>query len=389
MGEYFEFLRRVYFFRNLSDDEIRLVESFCHEERYSAGDILFVEGTQADRFFIVTEGKVEVWKNFYDAKADLLAVHGPGHFFGEMALVDDLPRSATVVAREETRVASVYREDFRTIVRENLSIALSIMTSISFLVRSSNELYVEGLRKRKDELEAAYRELEKAHSDRLLSERLSTLGKFSSIILHDIRNPLSMLKGQLQLMETAINDPDRLRHYMKNASGEVDRMERLAGEFLDFTRGDIRLNMSVVRPCELLDRVVDAIKPAFDRDGIAIVVECTTDEHAILDKDRIMRVLINIADNARKASSPGDSFTMRSYLENGRLVFELEDAGEGMNEKTRDRLFEPFFSMSKRGGTGLGLMIVRNIIESHGGAIRIDSKPGEGTQVIISIPHQG
>ncbi len=389
MGAYFDFLRRVYFFRNLSDGEIQFVESLCHEERYAPGDILFVEGTRADRFFIVTSGKVEVWKNFYDAKADLLAVHGPGHFFGEMALVDELPRSATVVAREETSLVSIYREDFRTLVQEHPPIALSVMTSISFLVRSSNELYVEGLRKRKDELELAYGELAKAQNERLKTERLSTLGKFSSIILHDIRNPLSALKGQLQLMETAMDDHEKLRHYIKNASSEVERLERLTGEFLDYTRGDIRLNMGVVHPRELLERVAETVKPAFARDGVEVHVACDTDEPAILDFDRIMRVLINIADNARKASSPGDTFTMRAYRANERLVFELEDTGEGMDETTKARLFEPFFSHSPRGGTGLGLMIVKNIVESHGGAIRIDTRPGEGTRVTISIPHPG
>ena len=93
--------RRAYLFKGLTDDEIRLVAASCAEEERDSGDVIFVEGSTADRFYIVMEGRVEVWKNYYDPKPDLLAVHGSGRFFGEMALIDELPRSATVVAKEK------------------------------------------------------------------------------------------------------------------------------------------------------------------------------------------------------------------------------------------------------------------------------------------------
>ena len=386
--DYFEFLRRVYFFKDLADDEIRLVEGSCAEEEYAAGDVLFVEGSTADRFYIVIEGRVEVWKNFYDPKPDLLAVHGPGHFFGEMALVDELPRSATVVAKDPVRVLYLYRDDFRRLIKERSSIALSVMTSISFMVRSSNEVFVDDLRRRNAELERAYADLEKAQAERLRTERLSTLGKFSSLILHDIRNPLSILKGQLQLMEIQADEaPEKARARIKASLAEVARLERLASEFLDYSRGEIRLDMAIARPSSLLFRIEEGLRDRLAERGITCELDAAYDEPVILDEERVARALHNVADNARKAmAAKGGVLRMGSRREGDLLVFEVADSGEGMSPEVLSRVFEPFYSSSGQGGTGLGMLIVKNIVEAHGGSVSLQSAPGEGTRVSLSFP---
>ena len=385
--DWFSFLRRVYFFKDLDDDEIHLVAGSCAEEEYSPGDILFVEGSTADRFYIVIEGRVEVWKNFYDPKPDLLAVHGPGHFFGEMALIDELPRSATVVAKDPIRVLYLYRDDFRRLIKERSSIALSVMTAISFMVRSSNELFVEDLRKRNGELERAYGELEKVQSDRLRTERLSTLGKFSSLILHDIRNPLSILKGQLQLMELHLADPEKVKTHIKSSLAEVGRLERLASEFLDYSRGEIRLDIAPTTPARLLERVADSLKERLSGAGIQIALDLAWNEPILLDEERILRAVHNVADNARKAMYPkGGILTMASLREGERLVLAISDTGEGMTKELLSHLFEPFYSASGMGGTGLGMLIVKNIVEAHGGTVSLESEPGKGTKVRLFLP---
>lgn len=383
----FEFLRRVYFFKDLDDEEIRLVALACVEEEYGPGDILFAEGSTADRFYIIIEGRVEVWKNYYDPKPDLLAVHGPGHFFGEMALVDELPRSATVVAKDPIKVLYLYRDDFRRLIRERSSIALSVMTAISFMVRSSNELYVEDLRKRNAELESAYAELEKAQTARLQSERLSTLGKFSSLIIHDIRNPLSILKGQVQLMAIHIDDADKLRGHIAASMNEIERLERLSGEFLDYSRGEIRLDMAIVLPRDLLSKTAERVAPLLKRYSISCELDIQYNDPVILDAERMLRALQNVADNACKAmSAKGGTLTLRSCRDGELLVFDVSDTGEGMTPEVREKVFEPFYSASGKGGTGLGMLIVKNITEAHGGTVRLRSEPGKGTSVMLALP---
>jgi signal transduction histidine kinase len=385
--DYFPFLRRASLFKGLTDDEIRLVAEACAEEERDPGDVIFVEGSTADRFYIVIEGRVEVWKNFYDPKPDLLAVQGSGRFFGEMALIDELPRSATVVAKERTRLLYLYRDDFRRLIRERSSIALSVMTGISYMVRNSNEAFVDDLRKRNAELERAYAQLKKAHSERLRSERLSTLGKFSSLILHDIRNPLSILKGQLQLMQMRLAEPEKLSGHIAASLAEVNRLERLASEFLDYSRGEIRLDMVVIRPGELFAKVEGAVGERLSREGIAITKELRYDEPVIIDAERVFRALLNVADNARKAmAGSGGVLTLKSYRVADKLVLETADTGEGMSSEVLAHVFEPFYSASGQGGTGLGMLIVKNIVEAHGGTVRLGSKPGVGTRVLLSFP---
>lgn len=386
MDNYFDFLRRILFFKDLSDQEIRLVADACHEERYSSGEILFTEGSAADRCYIVLEGRVEVWRDYDETKPSLLGIHGPGHFFGELALLDELPRSATVVARENARVLFLYREDFRNLIRSHSSIALSVMVSISFMLRSSNEVFLEDLKKRNLELESAYRELEEVHADRLRNERLSTLGKFSSMILHDIRNPLSMIKGLLQLMILNIHEPEKLESNVRNALTEVGRLENLASEFLDYSRGEIRLNLGVITASWLFKRTEESLRERFRSAGLTVAVDCSLEDPLLLDAERILRALLNVADNARKAMSPGGILTLRAFPEEDANVFILEDTGEGMGPEVLAHIFEPFYSSSKAGGTGLGMLIVKNVVEAHGGTVTVESEPGRGTRVRLSLP---
>jgi signal transduction histidine kinase len=385
--DWFPSLRRAPLFKRLSDEDIRLVAECCEEEERDPGDVIFVEGSTADRFYIVIEGRVEVWKNYYDPKPDLLAVHGSGRFFGEMALIDELPRSATVVAKERSSLLSLYRDDFRRLIQERSSIALSVMTGISYMVRSSNETYVDDLRKRNTELERANAKLKSAHAERLRSERLSTLGKFSSLILHDIRNPLSILKGQLQLMQMRLDDPAKLGGHIAASLAEVNRLERLAGEFLDYSRGEVRLDMAVTRPSELFAKVEESIGDRLKASGVRLDKDLRYDEPVILDAERVFRALLNVSDNARKAMSrSGGVLSLKSYRDKDKLILEAADTGEGMEPEILAHVFEPFYSASGKGGTGLGMLIVKNIVEAHGGAVRLGSKPGVGTRVLLSFP---
>jgi signal transduction histidine kinase len=384
---WFPFLRGASLFTCLTDDEIRLVSASCAEETREAGDVIFVEGSAADRFYIVMEGRVEVWKNYFDPKPDLLAVHGPGRFFGEMALIDELPRSATVVTKERSLLLYLNRDEFRKLIAEHSSIALSVMMGISSMVRNSNDAYVGDLRERNAELERAYSQLKSAQSDLLRSERLSTLGKFSSLILHDIRNPLSILKGQLQLMQLRLDEPDKLEKHVVASLAEVTRLERLANEFLDYSRGEVRLDMVVTRPSELFAKVEEALSERLGDAGITVEKEARYDERVVLDAERVSRALVNVADNARKAMSrSGGVIELKSYREGGTLVLETEDSGEGMSPEALAHVFEPFYSASSQGGTGLGMLIVKNIVEAHGGDVRISSEPGVGTRVLLCFP---
>ena len=387
IDEIHEALKRVYFLKGLSGDELHLLAKVCSEEEFEPGALIFEEGSTADRFYVLIEGHVEIWKDSRSESPKMLAVHGPGHFFGEIALIDELPRSATLVARDSVKVLNLARDDFRRLIAERTSIALAVMTGISSLIRSSNEIFVEDLRKRNTELEEANRALARIHEEQIKVEKLSTLGKFSSLILHDIRNPISMLKGQLQLIELESGDTEKVASLVKSCIVEVGRLERLANEFLDYSRGEIRLELAPTNATELLMRLSSALKERFASAGIAIEAKIECEESILLDTERVLRALHNLADNSRKAMI-GRKGLLRfvARREGGFLVIEVADTGEGMPPEVLSHVFEPFYSASNRGGTGLGMLIVRNIVEAHGGSIRIESALDEGTRIFLSFP---
>lgn len=382
------FLQRVYFFSDLGQDVLDRINSLCHEEQKKAGDVLFEEGDPADKFYMIQEGSVEVWKESAHGTKDLLAVHGPGHLFGEMALIDDLPRSATVVVKEPVYMITIYREDFRDIIRENSEVALSIMRSVSAMVRKSNDTYVNQLQRRNIELERANKELRQAQRDLLRAERLSTLGKFSSMILHDIRNPISVLKGYAQMITMGPGE-EKSAEYGGRIVSEAERLNRLAGELLDYSRGEIRLNLSVVAVDHLLNQVKDLMADSCRMRGIRLETDYGSRDSVLLDMDRMMRCVTNVADNSRKAMPRGGVLTLASRREEKNLILEVSDTGVGMSDEVRDQIFEPFFSSSESGGTGLGMLIVKNVVEAHEGHLEIDSQPGKGTLVRMVLPFRG
>lgn len=387
MTDHFEFLRNVYFFRDLKDHEIQRISELCEETEFRPGDIIVQEGTPGDKFFIVLSGQVEVWQSYDKGTGDLLAVHGPGHLFGEMALVDEEPRSASVVARTAGHMLYLTREQFHDVLTESPSVALSVTRSLSAMVRKSNQSYVERLRSRNRQLEEAYRNLQEAQEELLRAERLSNLGKFSSMILHDIRNPLSILRGYGELIQVRPENEELVAKYAQNIVRESDRLNDLASELLDYSRGEIRLDVSVVSLSSLLKDLEERVRERLRSKGITLEVQNEVDELVLLDHDRLLRVLANLVDNARKAMPRGGKIALEvSHGSSGWFRLKVADTGEGMKKEVLERIFEPFYSSSREAGTGLGMVIVKQIVEAHEGSIVVESEPRKGTTVLITLP---
>ncbi len=386
MSSLFQFLKRVYFFRGLSEEEIRAIQEVCHSEHVPAEAIIFEEGSKADRFYIIERGSVEVWKDYRLPEPDLLAVHEKGHLFGEMALIDDLPRSATVVARKPTDLFYINRADFHQIILDNARIAVSILISVSAMVRTSNESFVEGLRRRNRDLERANQALREAQEELLVKDRLSTLGKFSSLVLHDIRNPLSVLRGLAEMIVLHSGDRERVERNAGKIIHEADRLNRLTSELLDYSRGEIRLNIAIVDLKQFFARVVEAIEERFNTQSIGVALQVDYAGPVLIDDQRMFRVFLNLADNARKAMPEGGTLSIKVGRDGGVLRVSVADTGVGMAPEVQRKIFEPFYSFSKQGGTGLGMSIVRSVVEAHNGTLSVKSQEGKGTTFRIAIP---
>lgn len=389
MSDHFSFLRDVYFFRELSDEVVADIAKSVEEVSYPDATVIFREGDRADRFYIVIDGAVQVWKGFGSRAAELLAIHGTGHLFGEMALVDDMPRSATVVAEEGVRLLYLNREAFNSLLERDVQVAFSLMRNLSSMVRKSNESFVEDLRRRNDELERANRELKEAQDELLRAERLSNLGKFSSMIIHDIRNPLSVVRSYGEMVKLHRDEPERVERFAAELLRECDRLSALTAELLDYSRGEVRLRMSICNIDELFEKVANQVSTRFEQRDLRLDLRNEVSRPLILDEERMARVLVNLCENARAAMSPGGVCRLSAQATGRQVHITVDDDGRGMSDEVRSRIFEPFFSSSQGGGTGLGMVIVKNIVEAHEGTLSVASAPGEGTTVQISLPRRG
>ncbi|GAB6090050.1 ATP-binding protein [Spirochaeta dissipatitropha] len=382
-------LREVYFFHDLSEVQLEALADRCQVAHYPRETVIFTEQSRAERFFIVASGSVGVWKNYYTDKPDLLGEHGAGHLFGEMGLIDDQPRSATVATQVDSTLLYVEKADFLELVKQHCEMGMAIIRSMSAMMRTSNESFVSDLRKRNQDLETTNFELKRAHQELLRGERLSNLGKFSSLILHDIRNPLSIIKGYTELIEMHADDAEQVRAYSKTLMNEIQRLNSITNEFLDYSRGEIRLDLSVVEMKDLFDWLRGSVEKNFIESGKELIFCNEVSRPVLLDLMRIQRVWYNLAENARKALDTGGKLTISAWNDDTSLYIEFKDTGVGMDSETQASMFEPFFSRSSKGGTGLGMVIVKSVVEAHSGSISVKSGRGKGTSIQLCLPLMG
>jgi signal transduction histidine kinase len=240
-------------------------------------------------------------------------------------------------------------------------------------------------------------------------ERLSSLGRLSTVIAHEVRNPLMIIKGSLH----ALRQPDLsgpvMREAITDIDEEVERLNRIVNEVLDFAR-PIRFELA---PTDLnaLCRESAAASAASGPGGPVHFELDPAAAHFTTDAERLRIALVNMLVNARhavnggpaghessvgsqqsavggrepRATGPEPLVTLSTIANNGRVTIVIADRGAGIEPAHLPHVFDPYFT-TKRGGTGLGLAIAKNIVEGLGGTIGVHSTPGAGTEIRISLP---
>jgi two-component system sensor histidine kinase HydH len=222
--------------------------------------------------------------------------------------------------------------------------------------------------------------------------RLASLGEMSAVLAHEIKNPLASLKGNAQLLARMLPGGDKPRAKADRVVDEAIRLERLTNDLLQFVRTGT-ISRTPVDPVALVREATATVRRKLDPTAedsqvigvgpASITVDAT---HAppqwSLDSGRIREVVINLLDNAVAAGAP---VTVTLRAERGHLVIEVADRGPGVAEEDRDKIFEPFFT-GKTQGTGLGLAVVRRVVELHHGTIAVYPNPGGGALFRAEIP---
>jgi K+-sensing histidine kinase KdpD len=217
------------------------------------------------------------------------------------------------------------------------------------------------------------------------SERLSSVGRLASTIIHDIKNPMGTLRVYAQVMKKKTENEETL-HLADEMIHQIDRFVNMTQEILDFSRGVSSMNIEEVDVEAFMHSVLTVMKYDMQKRNIALEKQISFSGKVKLDPDKFMRVLLNVAGNAADAMPDGGTLKLAVSKQGSALVCEMTDTGVGIPPEIISKVFEPFVTHGKKHGTGLGMAIVKKIVDDHNGKIEIDSKLGSGTTVRIRIP---
>ncbi len=223
-------------------------------------------------------------------------------------------------------------------------------------------------------------------------KRLAALGKLSAGIAHEIRNPLSSIRGLAQFVYNSFSKTDERKEDLNTIIQEVDRLNKLVVQVLDYAKLK-ELNLTSFSLNNLVNKIVVLFKQEIKNKQIIFYLELSSDISLIeADKDQIRQILMNVVINAIQAIPEKGKIKIKTEkdLLRGEPAVKLviEDNGIGIAEKDLNQIFDPFFS-TKEQGSGLGLSIVYKLVEGHQGEIKVESKEGEGTKFIIFLPQKG
>jgi two-component system sensor histidine kinase HydH len=229
-------------------------------------------------------------------------------------------------------------------------------------------------------------------------ERLSSIGRLSTVIAHEIRNPLMIIKTALRALRRADMEPAAVRHAADDIAEEVDRLNRLVTEVLDFAR-PITFDITPVDLSHLCRDASAAVMAGDQTAGAGPSVRLSLDPAAAdidTDAERLRLVLVNLLGNARDAvlqsgktnATLPDVELATSVPADGRVAITVRDRGAGIAAGDLPRVFDPYFT-TKRTGSGLGLAIAKNIVEGLGGRITVQSEAGSGTEIRVDLPRVG
>jgi signal transduction histidine kinase len=241
------------------------------------------------------------------------------------------------------------------------------------------ERMVAALAARDDSLHEASRRL-------VQSERLAAIGRMAAHVTHEVRNPLSSIGLNVEMLEEELaQSGSETRDLLKAIHREIDSLTAVTEEYLRLAR----MPNPRLEPEHLGDTVQSTaqfLRPELERHGMSLAVEVAEGLPLVaLDENQIRQVLLNLIKNAREAMSEGGRVALAVSARDGGVVVSVADDGAGMDEARRERLFDLFFT-TKELGTGLGLPLSQQIVLAHRGHIRCQSAPGEGTVFELWFP---
>lgn len=368
-------------FKELEDHELQDIAALTEFHTYPPNHILCHEGAYEDVFYIVADGNAAISQKMSEEEGErILRIVGKGDMVGEMALIQNVPRSATVRTTAECTVLEMKKRDFETILSHSTHMAMDIIRITLDRMRSNDQ--------------TAIAELQKTNKLLRLLDRNKL--EFIQVAAHELRTPLTVLNGYVDVLRTfpGIKENAALSSVIQGIISGASRMHEVVNMMLDVTRMDADTLKIAFVPV-LLKWVVNDLahelqKPAIER-GIEIITQHAENTPSIYaDPTLIQKALYHLIINAIKYTPDGGKIvvstcpvTMEDDIAGVQIA--VKDNGIGLDAEHHELIFEKFYQVGsvaihssgkttfKGGGPGLGLALVHGVARAHGGKVWVES----------------
>jgi signal transduction histidine kinase len=373
-------------FLDVSENDIHALAEHASFRSIPAGDYVCRQGETGTTLFVLGEGEVDIIVHAEDDQEILVDTIGDNTYFGEMALLGETTRMATVRTRTPCTMLEIDQSDFIAVARTNPNLLRTLLRQIIGHLRRNDQAVIK-------ELNIKNAALGKAYADLAEQENLRT--QFIATLSHELRTPLTSIKGFLGLINQGAIAGESLNVALDSITRNVETMVGLTNDLL------ILYEMHPAAPENTYFNVADALiealnaaKDVLNGDTPAVRLDIAPDIPEIYaDKRAIILAVRALIDNAFKYNPEDSPINIQATTAGeAEIAISVKDQGVGIPTEELERVFEPFVRVETEGGThlfpglGVGLTIARFVIRRHGGRISVESRIGEGSTFTIILP---
>jgi signal transduction histidine kinase len=344
-----------------------------------SGDAAWDAFQQAEFDLVISDQRMPGTKG-----AELLArVAQRDDRIGRVLLTGYADMQATIDAINLGRVHAYINKPWKP---DQLALLAGSLIERTRLARQNDRL-VKELSARNEELEIAMAELRRTHHRMASGAQLDAIGRTMAMVVHDLRGPLNTIGMATSQLARSDDDPAGRAETARIASEEVQRLGQLCEELIEVSRaGSESLHYDDTALDDVIRSVLTAVAGTCHAAGVAVEEELCCQRSPRLDGGRMRRAILNLAQNAVEAMCEGGTLRVESRCEGDVALVRVTDTGPGIPDGIRETVFEPFVTHAKSGGLGLGLAIVRKIVEDHGGQATILEGTESGSAFEIRLP---
>lgn len=353
-------------FVSILEHELRQQQVEAEIREIKAGEVIFEEGDPGDGLYAILDGLVRISAFVSQSNKHALREFATGDFFGEMAIINNAPRSASAVAMQDSRLIFVSREQVIYLMEQSPPLVFALLHAFSHRMRETNSHFVQEM---------------------IEAERLSLMGRFARSIVHDLKNPLSVIALAADAAASERASPELRDKAKKRIHQQVQRLTHMLNELLRVSEGSTQHALEPANFAAYFTEVIDQTRDELENKRVVVELQTPVPDVVLpLNTRRLDHVFFNLFNNAADFMPNGGRIMVRFQHTPTEIHAEVEDTGPGFKPSIVGKLFTPFFTDGKPTGTGLGLSICKNIVEDHGGRIWPKEVAGAGGVFCFTLP---